>query len=74
MAEAAQGGGGLTIPGGAQGRSEYGNEEAWLAGMMGMGWWLDEMILVVFSNFNSSMILLYSCEYHNTDSHFRVYF
>jgi len=37
VAEAAQGGGGLTIPGGAQGRSEYGNEEAWLAGMMGMG-------------------------------------
>ena len=29
----------------------------WLVGMVGMGWWLDWMILVVFSNLNDSMIL-----------------
>ena len=29
----------------------------WSVGMMGMGWWLDWMILEVFSNLNDSMIL-----------------
>ena len=30
-----------------------------LVGMVGMGWWLDWMILVVFSNLNNSMILYF---------------
>ena len=29
----------------------------WSVGMVGTGWWLDYMILVVFSNFNYSIIL-----------------
>ena len=29
----------------------------WLVGMVGMGWWLDQVILEVFSNLHDSMIL-----------------
>jgi len=35
----------------------------WLVGMMGMSWWLDWMILEVFSNRNESVILWY-CDTH----------
>ena len=57
MAQAAQGGGGVTAPGGVQ--------EAWRCGTEGCGQWvilvvggqLDYMILEVFSNLNDSMIL-----------------
>ena len=30
----------------------------WSVGTVGMGWWLDQVILVVFSNLNGSLILL----------------
>ena len=58
MAQAAQGGGGVTAPGGVQ--------EAWRCGTEGCGQWvilvvgeqLDYMILEVFSNLNDSMILI----------------
>ena len=30
--------------------------ETWLVGMVGIDWWLDWMILVIFLNFNDSMI------------------
>ena len=33
--------------------------EGVVVGMVVMGWWLDEMILVVFSNLGDSMILLH---------------
>jgi len=29
----------------------------WLVGMVGMGWWLGWVILVIFSNLNDSVIL-----------------
>jgi len=32
-------------------------EELGLVGVVGMGWWLDSVISVVFSNLNDSMIL-----------------
>ena len=57
MEQAAPGGDGVTIPGGVQEVCRYGTEEHGLVSMMRMGWWLDLMILVVFSNFNDSVIL-----------------
>ena len=51
LEQAAQGGGGFTIPGGVQ--------EMWRSGtggMVGMGWWLAWVILVVFSYLNDSMV------------------
>jgi len=35
----------------------YGAEKHGLVGVVVMSWWLDLMILAVFSNFNGSMIL-----------------
>ena len=29
----------------------------WSVGMVGMGWWLDQVILMVFSNLNDSVIV-----------------
>jgi len=56
LAQAAQGGGGVTVPGGVQ--------EPWRCGTEGHGQWawlgglvLDLVILEVFSNLNESMIL-----------------
>ena len=37
MAQAAQGGGGITVPGGVQELCRCGAEGTWLAGMVGMG-------------------------------------
>ena len=50
LAQAAQGGGGVTVPGDAALRDV-------ITGMVGMGWQLDLMISLVFSNLNYSMTL-----------------
>ena len=52
-----QGSSGVTIPGGVQKTCKYGTSGHGLAGMVVLGWWLDLMILEVFSNLNDSMIL-----------------
>jgi len=56
LEQAAQGSGGVPISGGVQktcsGTSGHGS-----ADMVVLGWWLDLMILEVFSNLNDSMIL-----------------
>ena len=57
LAQAAQGGGGVTVPGGVQETWRYGAEGRGLVGMVVMGWQLDQMILDVFSNLNYSLIL-----------------
>ena len=38
----------------------------WLVGMVGVGWWLDSVILEVFSNLNGSVILFY--EHHTSEA------
>ena len=55
LAQAALGGGGVTVPGGAQGLWGCGTEGCgqWAALVVG-GWW-DQKILEVFSTFNDSM-------------------
>jgi len=55
LEQAAQGGGGVTIPGGVQ--ETWGCGIEGLVGMVGMGWWLEWMILEVFSNLNGSTVL-----------------
>jgi len=50
LAQAAQGGGGVPIPGGVQKMCRCGTLGYGLAGMGGLGGWLDVMILEVFSN------------------------
>jgi len=50
LEQAAQGSGGVTIPGGVQKMCRYGTSGHGLAGMVVLGWWLDLMILEVFSN------------------------
>ena len=57
LVEAAQGSGGVAIPGGVQKMCRYSTSGHGLAGMVVLGWWLDLMILEVFSNLNNSMIL-----------------
>ena len=57
LEQAAQGGGGVTIPGGVQKMCKCGTSGHGLAGMVVLGGWLDSMILEVFSNLNESMIL-----------------
>ena len=57
MARAAQGGGGVTVSGGAQEPCGCGTEGRGLVSMVGMGQWLDMMILVVIPNLNDSVIL-----------------
>jgi len=59
LEQAAQGSGGVTIPGGVQKMCRYGTSGHGLAGMVLLGGWLDLMILEVFSNLNDSMILLF---------------
>ena len=55
--QAAQGGGGVTIPGGIQKMCRCGTSGHGLAGTGVLGWRLDLIILEVFSNINISMIL-----------------
>jgi len=57
LAQAAQGSGGVPIPGGVQKRCGCGPWGHGWAGMVGLGWRLDLMILEVFSNLNDSLIL-----------------
>ena len=57
LEQAAQGGGRVAIPGGVQKMCSYGTSAHGLSGMVALGWWLDLMILAVFSNLNDSMIL-----------------
>jgi len=54
---AAQGSGGVPIPGGVQNPSGCGPWGHGLAGMGGLGWPLDLMTLEVFPNLNDSGIL-----------------
>jgi len=55
LGQAAQGSGGVPIPGGGQITCRYGTSRHDLAGMVGMGGQLDLMILEVFSNFSDSV-------------------
>jgi len=57
LEQAAQGSGGITIPGGVQKMCRSGSSGHGWAGMVVLGWRLDLMILEVFSNLNDSMIL-----------------
>jgi len=57
LEQAAQGSGGVAIPGGIQKMCRYGTSGHGLAGMVVMGWQLDLIILEVFSNLNDSMLL-----------------
>jgi len=50
--QAAQGGGGVTIPGGVQKLCTSGTSGHGLADMVVLGWRLDLVILEVFSNLN----------------------
>jgi len=52
---AAQGSGGVAIPGGVQKTCGHGTAGCVLAGMVGLGWRMDSMILEVFSNLNDSV-------------------
>jgi len=56
LAQAAQGSGGVPIPGGVQTPCGCGPWGQGSAGMVGLGWWLDLMISEVFSNLSDSMI------------------
>jgi len=57
LEQAAQGGGGVTIPGEFQKTRRCGTSGHGLAGMVVLGSRLDLMILEVFSNLNVSVIL-----------------
>jgi len=57
LEQAAQGSGGVPIPGGVQKTCRCGTSGHGLAGMGVLGWRLDVMILEIFSNLNDSMIL-----------------
>jgi len=52
-----QGSGGVTIPGAVQEEGTCGTEGHGFVAMVVMGWWLDLIILEVFSNLNDSMTL-----------------
>jgi len=55
VAQAAQGRGGVTVTRGVQSCVDVALR-TWSVGTVGMGWWLDQVILEVFSNLNDSMI------------------
>jgi len=57
LEQAAQGSGGVTVPGDVQKMCRYGTSGHGLAGMVVLGGWLDLMMLEVFSNLNDSRIL-----------------
>jgi len=57
LAQAAQGSGGVPIPGRVQTPCGCGPWGHGLAGVVGLGWRLDVVILEVFSNLKNSMIL-----------------
>jgi len=57
LEQAAQGSGGITIPGGVKKTCRCGTSGHGSAGMVVLGWRLEMMILEVFSNLNTSMIL-----------------
>jgi len=50
LEQAVQGSGGVTIPGGVQKMCRYATSGHGLADMVVLNWWLDFMILEVFSN------------------------
>ena len=52
-----QGDGGVTIPGGVQDMRRFGTEGHGLVGMVGVGWLVGLVILLVSSNFNAFVIL-----------------
>ena len=56
LERAAQGGGGVTIPGGVQEMCRCDTKEHGQWATLVVGGWLDQMILKVFSNLNDSMI------------------
>ena len=56
MAQAAQGGGGVTVPGGVKEPCGCGAEGHGPVDVVAMVWWLDWMMSVVFSNLYDSMI------------------
>ena len=56
LAQAAQGGGGVTVPQGVQEPCGCGIEGHVLVGMVGSCWQLDWMISEVFSNLNNCML------------------
>jgi len=56
LEQAAQGSGGVTIPGGVQKTCKFGTSGHGFVGMVVLGGWLDLMIQEVFSNLNDSMI------------------
>jgi len=57
VAQAAQRGGGATVPEGVQETWRCGTEGRGLVGLVGMCWWLDLMILMVFSNLSNYIII-----------------
>jgi len=66
LEQAAQGSGGVIVPGGVQKACKYGTSGHGLVGMVVMGQWLNLMILKVFSNRNDSMILFYDSMWTKT--------
>jgi len=50
LEQAAQGGGGVPVPGGVQKTCRCGTSRCGLVGMVVLGGWLDSMVLEVFSN------------------------
>jgi len=57
LEQASKGAVGLTVPGGVPEKGRRGTEKHGSVDVVEVGWWLDYMILEVFSNLNDSMIL-----------------
>jgi len=73
LEQAAQGSGGVAIPGGVQKMCRCGTWGHGLAGMVVLGWWMDLLILEVFSSLNDSVIyalLVFPCFLQNWDNSF----
>ena len=68
MEQAAQGSGGVPIPGGVQKMCRHGTLGHGLVGVVMLGWQLDLMILEVFSNLNDSVMLWF----HDLDFWWRL--
>ena len=67
MEQAAQGSGGVIIPGGVQKKSRYGILGQAFGGMVVLSELLDLMILEVFSSPNDSMILWFGMTFLNLE-------
>jgi len=57
LEQSAQQDGGVTVPGGVEEMWIYGTEGHGLVGMVGVGWLVGLVILLVSSNFNAFVIL-----------------